>query len=49
MKKFHIITTIVLMSLISWGGGVMASADEAFAPNVHPTTGTISVPADYTL
>jgi hypothetical protein len=48
MKKYHIITAIVLMNLISLAGEVMANEPLPFAPNVNPTTGAISVPEDYT-
>lgn len=49
MKKLKIMITLLMISLASWAGGVMAKEEKAFAPNVNPTTGAISVPEDYTL
>jgi len=49
MRKNQIMTTIVLISLVGWAGWAMGDEDKPFAPNVDPTTGSISVPKDYTL
>ncbi|MGV7227272.1 MAG: cytochrome P460 family protein [Nitrospirales bacterium] len=49
MKRIILITFVGILGIGSWTGGAMVGEDKAFAPNVNPTTGAISVPEDYTL
>ena len=49
MKRIILITFVGILGIGNWTGGAMAKEDKAFAPNVNPTTGAISVPEDYTL
>ncbi len=49
MKRIMLITIVGILGFGSWAGEVLAMEDKAFAPNVNPTTGAISVPEDYTL
>ena len=48
-KQALVLGTILTISLGSATGWAMTKEDKAFASNVNPTTGAISVPENYTL
>ena len=47
MRKFKVLTTILMIGLTNWAGWAMANNEKPFAPNVVSATGAINVPENY--